>query len=109
MRPIRRCLGRVNRVSGTVAAWGVTIFILFASVCLVRAQRLVNGCHRNHEGLTMLSGYKTYIFAGLLVANNLAQQAGLLTPDVTDLLNWLLGGGALAAVRVGMKTEAGKR
>ena len=31
----------------------------------------------------MLSGYKTYI-------------------DVTDTLNWLLGGGALAALRAGI-------
>lgn len=50
----------------------------------------------------MLKGYKTYIFAALLVANNLAMSAGLLTPEVTDVLNWVFGGGALAALRAGI-------
>ncbi len=50
----------------------------------------------------MLSGYKTYIFAGLLVLNNLAVAAGWMTPELTELLNWLFGGGALAALRAGV-------
>ncbi len=50
----------------------------------------------------MLSGYKTYIFAALLVLNNLAVAAGLVTPEITELLNWIFGGGALASVRAGI-------
>ena len=50
----------------------------------------------------MLSGYRTYIFAALLVLNNLAEAAGLYTPEVTELLNWLFGGSALAALRAGV-------
>lgn len=56
----------------------------------------------------MLNGYKTYIFAALLVANNAAVAAGLMTPEVTEMLNWIFGGGALAAVRQGIKTDTSK-
>jgi hypothetical protein len=54
--------------------------------------------------MKVLKGKKTYIFAALLVANNLAMSAGLLTPEVTDTLNWLFGGSALAALRGGMSS-----
>ena len=50
----------------------------------------------------MLSGYKTYIFAALLVANQIALAMGLLTPEVVETLNWVFGGGALAALRAGV-------
>lgn len=50
----------------------------------------------------MLKGYKTYIFAALLVLNNVATAAGLMTPETAELLNWVFGGGALASVRAGI-------
>jgi len=45
-----------------------------------------------------LKGKKTYILAALLVANNFAMSYGLLTPEVTGLLNWIFGGGAMASM-----------
>jgi len=45
-----------------------------------------------------LKGKKTYILAALLVANNFAMSYGLLTPEVTEMLNWLFGGGAMASM-----------
>ena len=50
----------------------------------------------------MLEGKKTYIMAGLLVLNNVAQQMGWMTPETTEILNWIFGGGALAALRMGV-------
>jgi len=49
-----------------------------------------------------LKGKKTYILAALLVANNFAMSYGMLTPEVTEMLNWLFGGGALASMRAGV-------
>lgn len=51
----------------------------------------------------MLSGYKTYIFAALLVINGVAESAGWWSnPDIAEMLNWIFGGSALASLRAGI-------
>ena len=50
----------------------------------------------------MLDGYKTYIFVAFLMLNNALEALGWMTPGTVETLNWIFGGGALAALRAGV-------